>query len=576
MKRMTKRITALVIAAIMLASMIPAAFAATGEETAEPAYNFQFNRDSHNVTSAKDTTQYTLDNTNDGYDRWGYINVWKRNTTQVTSSGYSYGNWSISNKSFGYKYDPDNNVFPVFMALEIFIDQPGTYTPCLEWVEHEYSPYVDLYLIKAPTDEEEVATWKTALGSQTDPLKEKCYKALSGVAPIGTVKMQPTTDGGDESGKVALSTVTITKNDVGSYYLIFVPNGASEKVASVFDAKTSGIICYIQPKSFSLTRVPLADSDAETIDNTISYIVRAEDSANNGKITVSDEAYEGIGKVGEWTVGESFTATATGSDFAYWANGNGTPVSESASYTFTPTSNFTLEAVYAPADTTTKKVQFWNYNKVYLDEVTAEGDTLGDKMIADPSLNGWNFDKWTTNGSDEFGADTILKAAITRVVAQFTEKDKPFTVDGTTYSYDDAFSKTVNDVSFSYWTINDQIASYDTTLSFNVWNSVEVEAVYEGAKTAVPTVVLDKVNADEYFIHYEVPAGYTPKDAGIVFSEKGTPSVESADSKASVKSAGAKGQFTAAPGDDSHTVARGYVMYEDSFGNLRVLYTDGK
>ena len=86
--------------------------------------------------------------------------------------------------------------------------------------------------------------------------------------------------------------------------------------------------------------------------------------------------------------------------------------------------------------------------------------------------------------------------------------------------------------------------------------------------------VLDKVNADEYFIAYVIPSGYTPVDAGIVFSENGVPSVESSDSKASVKQAAGMGQFTAAPGDDSHTAARGYVMYKDNAtGDIRVIYS---
>ncbi len=331
--------------------------------------------------------------------------------------------------------------------------------------------------------------------------------------------------------------------------------------------------------------VPYADTGATTIDDKISYIVRAEDSANNSNVTVSDGKYTVNGtNVGEWTVGESFTATAKGDGFAYWANGSGTPVSESPIYTFKPTSNFTLKAVYAPASTATKKVQFWNYNKVYLGDKNVTEDNKVSDMPANPSLNGYTFKEWVADGIGVFNENTTIKDAITRVVAQFTEVEDAFTIDGEKYNYDEMFAKTAEEKSgeqvFSYWTIDGQVASYNKELSFNAWDSVDVVAVYEGAKTAVPTVVLDKVDhtnsPDEYFILYEVPTGYTLVDAGIVFGTSGTtPTVRSTDgSKASA--AKLTGQFTAAPGDDSHTAARGYVMYRDSYNNLRVLYTEVK
>ena len=329
--------------------------------------------------------------------------------------------------------------------------------------------------------------------------------------------------------------------------------------------------------------VPYADTGATTIENTISYIVRADERTNDSNVKVSDEKYTVNGtNVGEWTVGKSFTAIATGSDFAYWANGSGAPVSENPSYTFVPTSNFTLEAVYAPATDATKKVQFWNYNKVYLGDKNVTEDNKVESMPSDPSLNGWSFTNWKTDANTEFTADTILEDVITRVVAQFTKNAAGFNIGGETKAYDDTFTKTADaekdGAAFSYWTIDGQVASYNKELSFNAWDSVDVVAVYEGAKTAVPTVVLDKVDhtnsPDEYFILYEVPAEYTLVDAGIVFSKNGTPSVNSADSKASA--AKLTGQFTAAPGDDSHTAARGYVMYRDSYNNLRVLYTEVK
>ena len=360
---------------------------------------------------------------------------------------------------------------------------------------------------------------------------------------------------------------------------VYLPAGEVDISFRAVEIPYSDPAIYLDQITFTAWQP--SDTNADNIKNAISYIVRARDSANNSKISVSDAAYTVNGtNVGEWTVGESFTAAATGDDFAYWANGSGAPVSTDASYTFKPTSNFTLEAVYAPASDAEKKVQFWNYNKVFLGEKEVTSENKVEAMPANPTLNGWSFKEWKTDVNTTFDTNTLITDAITRVVAQFTKDADAFTVHGATYDYDGDFTKTAADSDgeneFSYWTINNQVASYNKTLSFNVWDTVNVVPVYEGAKTAVPTVVLDKVSSDEYFILYEVPEGYTAVDAGIVFGSN-EPRVDSTDgSKASVKEAGAKGQFTAAPHDGaaSNTVARGYVMYTDNAtGALRILYT---
>ncbi|MBQ9985788.1 MAG: hypothetical protein IJP38_05720 [Oscillospiraceae bacterium] len=405
-------------------------------------------------------------------------------------------------------------------------------------------------------------------------------RAMNGITSNKTIIENPFKVEVIEGDSVEITSSTVTD---GTATIKLKPVKAGASTIKFTAMKNNTEMLYTDTKTITVTSAAL-DKDAEDIDDKISYIVRAEDSANNSKVKVSDTEYTVNGtNVGEWTVGESFTATATGSDFAYWANGSGAPVSTSPSYTFNPTSNFTLEAVYAPATDAAKKVQFWNYNKVFLDEVTATEETLGEKMPANPTLNGWSFTGWKTDANTTFDANTLITEAITRVVAQFTKNAAGFNVGEEIKAYDDTYTDTAADekdgTAFSYWTIDGQVASYNKTLSFNVWDTVNVVPVYAGTKTAVPTVVLDKVSADEYFIHYEVPTGYTAVDAGIVFGTSDNVTVDSTDgSKASVKKAGAKGQFTAAPHKDAaaNTVARGYVMYRDTNNNLRILYTEAK
>ncbi|MBQ2743164.1 MAG: hypothetical protein IJF32_10220, partial [Oscillospiraceae bacterium] len=405
-------------------------------------------------------------------------------------------------------------------------------------------------------------------------------RAMNGITSNKTIIENPFKVEVIEGDSVEITSSTVTD---GTATIKLKPVKAGASTIKFTAMKNNTEMLYTDTKTITVTSAAL-DKDAEDIDDKISYIVRAEDSANNSKVKVSDTEYTVNGtNVGEWTVGESFTATATGSDFAYWANGSGAPVSTSPSYTFNPTSNFTLETVYAPATDAAKKVQFWNYNKVFLDEVTATEETLGEKMPANPTLNGWSFTGWKTDANTTFDANTLITEAITRVVAQFTKNAAGFNVGEEIKAYDDTYTDTAADekdgTAFSYWTIDGQVASYNKTLSFNVWDTVNVVPVYAGTKTAVPTVVLDKVSADEYFIHYEVPTGYTAVDAGIVFGTSDNVTVDSTDgSKASVKKAGAKGQFTAAPHKDAaaNTVARGYVMYRDTNNNLRILYTEAK
>ncbi|MBQ7119060.1 MAG: hypothetical protein IJO09_02490, partial [Oscillospiraceae bacterium] len=77
---------------------------------------------------------------------------------------------------------------------------------------------------------------------------------------------------------------------------------------------------------------------------------------------------------------------------------------------------------------------------------------------------------------------------------------------------------------------------------------------------------------DNYFIAYDVPAGYTLVEAGIVFADTGMPEVGSFYSKAIAKTG--SGQFTAKKGDGTESVARGYVMFRDSDNSIRVIYAD--
>jgi len=88
---------------------------------------------------------------------------------------------------------------------------------------------------------------------------------------------------------------------------------------------------------------------------------------------------------------------------------------------------------------------------------------------------------------------------------------------------------------------------------------------------AEPTVVLDTING-EHFLTYNVPAGYTKLEAGILFAESGKPTIGSFHSKATEKTG--SGQFTAKPNGTDDTIARGYMIFRDSDNSIRVIYAD--
>ena len=336
--------------------------------------------------------------------------------------------------------------------------------------------------------------------------------------------------------------------------------------------------------------------------STVTYRVTAEDEALSGAITVDNYI---PGNIGSHPLGTSFTAKAEPTveiendtyKFAYWANGNGTYVSGETPYTFIATSNFTLRAVYDKVTdnesaTTEKKVEFWNGNGILLD--TADVDTTTGKVASipekaqSPTMTGYAFDGWLDEDKKEFTAESVLEKNLTRVVAQFTDATTQYNItfdDNTneditqTGKYGDTVEYSATGDGFDYWKLGDEIISYDSKINIALWGAKkELTAVYnEENVTPKPTVVLDEGADGADFLIYSVPDDYTIIDAGIVFGKEGsTPRVASFHSKASVKKLPKNGfgQFTSLPGDESHEVARGYLIYKDPDDVTRVIYAD--
>ncbi len=292
-----------------------------------------------------------------------------------------------------------------------------------------------------------------------------------------------------------------------------------------------------------------------------------------------------IGDVASVARRKSITLEATGiegKEFKYWQLASGVILSEEESYTFNANSNTAIFGVYESeedaADGADVTIRFFNGFGSFIQKVVKAKGTLFSEFasaVTDKDYRGYAFESWM-NADDSITDDTPINKNDV-VVAQYAETPaETYTVTGIVnpgdYAYDAVVTAESTDADFSYWTRNDDIVSYNPTYTFSVWGDTNVAAVCDGAKTAVPTVILDN-DGSVYMTEYSLPAGYTFIEAGIVFSNSGTPSINSCTSKASSKKlSGLHGQFAARPAS-SETVARGYVVYIAPNGQLIATYS---
>ena len=321
------------------------------------------------------------------------------------------------------------------------------------------------------------------------------------------------------------------------------------------------------------------EAPGEAADAKVSIYVAAE---NGGTVTSGDIT---VGSVNEAEIGKKVTVKAQDSEtlkFSYWRNAAGKFVSSSATYSFTANTNTSLVAVFDKAEESSEsvKVMFYNENKSLITSKDVEKATTfaSAKNGVATNMTGYVFREWS------IGDDAIINS-LTRAVALYDVKNTTYSAyifDGdestpaytTSGRYEDTVTYTAKGDNFSHWVVKDgsgRIASYDKTISFRLWATVALEAVYADASEPVPTIILDEEDG-AYFITYSVPAGYEKVSAGIVFSKTGVPTVNNCFSRATAESTAATGQFTALPAE-GEAVARGYLMFEKN-GEIRVIYAD--
>ena len=316
--------------------------------------------------------------------------------------------------------------------------------------------------------------------------------------------------------------------------------------------------------------VPSLDG-SEAVSKNVSFSIGSE---VGGSVSVSGD-YEVVDSV---PVGTKVTATATadeGYTFAYWRNADGSKViSTNATETFAINTNTSVIAVYTKDVTeedTTVPVFFYNGNGELLESKTIErGVTFESVKIANPSLTGYAFSGWSI-------ADGAILNGLTRAVALFEDSSETYNVKVgetpvfTGKKYGEEVTVESDADNFAAWKLGDKVISYDKSFTFTVYGDIILTEVTGEAMEKAPVAVLDTVGG-ELFLTYSVPEGYTKLEAGILFAKSGKPEVGSFHSKAAEKTG--SGQFTAKPYGDGDGIARGYIIYRDSYGDTRVVYSD--
>lgn len=511
---MKRKLFSMLVIVCMIVALLPAVSAEVGT-----TYEYKLNPGVANNTKIKD---YGYDDTND---------VWAWAGSNPSDSGPA--------NAYAHKWGICTNTTAEgrWLALKIKINESGIYSASLSHAKSKSNGGIGaIYLLTESTED---------IGS-----------ALLTATSIGEVSFY---NSGEDvpSTSTPLSDVTIKNGEEGEYILVF------------YASKPGNTGYQMYPNTLTLTKKADIVSD-ETVDTMVSVSVLSEE---NGTVSVEGD-YKVIDEV---PMGTKITAIATakvGYTFAYWKNSAGMWLSSNAKETFTINTNTAVIAVYEKipaAEDTSVPVYFYNGNGSFIESKSVEkGSLFGNVKIENPSLTGFAFDKWSVLD------DTAINA-LTRAVALYKDSDVTYnvTVNGNVVSSGKKYGESVTvssvDEDFTCWKLGDDIVSYDKDFEFDVYGDVALTEVCEGATEAYPTVALD-IKGEEHFIVYNVPAGYTRIEAGILFGDGNAPEIGSFYSKASEKTG--SGQFTAkASGKEENPVALGYLLFKDSEGTVKVIYT---
>ncbi len=331
----------------------------------------------------------------------------------------------------------------------------------------------------------------------------------------------------------------------------------------------------------TVTTPVVPDEPGEAVtDTTVSVAVQSENT-DEGTVSWDGET------VGAVNMGDTVTATATANEgyvFKFWKNASDQVLSDKASESFVINTNSAITAVFDKVDDTadTFSVELYNANGMPFDNKTVNKETTFAEAIEGvktPIYTGFGtFKHWSMYADESKIADDMLITKNTRAVAIFNESTEKYTVsvNGTPMHSDVLYGKEVTVSStasdFSYWKLGEKIVSYNPNYKFTVWGEVDLTEVTGESVTAAPVAVLDEVDGNPLLI-YSVPTGCSVVEAGILFGSTKNINIYSVDGSRAAAARGT-GQFTAQPKESDKAVARGYLIFKNTSGEIRILYAD--
>lgn len=316
----------------------------------------------------------------------------------------------------------------------------------------------------------------------------------------------------------------------------------------------------------------------------------------NGKTYTTDN-------VAEYPVASIVTAEALEEEFAYWVNEYGMIVSRDRSYRFTVTTAATLRAVYNTKAENMITVIFESYygQVILRNQITEEEiDTL--TLPSGPTRMGYTFKEWSA-GAEEIRAALKAGESVITIKPVYEVVDEEYEIRVTggsgsgTYHINDKVTVVADEpkegYKFSHWKEvggAGAILSYNKTYQFFAGSVSEIEAVFvedseevqEKATTFIENMVVDDTNDKISFVSMStVPEGCKIIKAGIV----ATSNPEIGDNVDASNAEYVRGnawngnayRYTWTKKNYSQNsiwYVKGYLVYEDSQGNINTIYSD--
>jgi len=491
-----KKFLSIILAAVMIAAMLPAGIVSASEEEFE-GYNYVFTAEAF-PESLKNSNGYVMIENLAAMTTETPLSTvsapWK-----VASHNYIAGVQSrpvsgLSGSTYkGFNIYTDTTKNYTCFAIELKVEQGGTYVPSLDYFTTPNAPKVKIWLVKAGTESGGKSTADFNFSNTTSDRDGDLWTFINNISGE-TNGVYILKDELDMHGEFTQEKPAVTENfgnraielEGTSYYLLFHKTGS--------DA-ASGTL-QIPLKSFSLT--PIEDVVTEEFTPSVDNTTPVTNSASVKMLAYYGDTSDPIGDVENVTYGESVEIPAPERTvemggktytFRYWTKGletgiaNRQAISTALSFDYMPHegANF-LIAVYEEEGNA--KEAFYNYNGQLLTDLAI----VDNKLPLLPSMAGFgSAQKWEQLGTGDLfeeNADVTELSGDKVFMAKYGDKISNITINGNTYAYGDPVECKSTDPNFSYWTRTidgvREIVSVSPNYTFRAFTDCTVEAVCVG------------------------------------------------------------------------------------------------